>query len=138
MKKNQLKVLIKEIVTTSLKEMGNNRVKYLAVAGWEQDPSNEMVIYFNDVLLPDQRRVDISVTMSGSWNDGSFGYEYGSMKGVHKYPLQFEPENSQVTYAQDHNTGQQLPIDNFIIEAGEALFDDYAQEIIDRMEPPEG
>lgn len=138
MKQSQLKALVKEIVTQVMDAANPPKPKpYEEVQGWSFAKGDNRVD-FESVLLPDGREVNISVEFEGRWDDGAFDYEYGSIRGTHRYPLSFEVDKVTVTYAEDPNTKQRiLPLDNAIVAAGEALFDDYEKSILESMPEPD-
>jgi hypothetical protein len=68
------------------------------------------------------------VQFTGNWDDGAFNHAFGT----HRYPVAFELDNLQVVLATDP-TGQQLPLDPAIRAAGESLFNDYQDSILDRQ-----
>lgn len=136
MKHSQLKALVKEIVTQVM-DAAQKPKPYVDTQGWSYAKGYDRVIDFEDVMLPDGREVNISVEFDGRWDDGAFDYEYGSIRGTHRYPPSFEVDGSNVTYAEDYATKQRIPLDPAIIAAGEALFNDNEKAIIEAMPEPD-
>lgn len=138
MKASQLKALVKEIVRQVMDSKQTQPPKtYEDTQGWSYVKGNDRLVEFEDVLLKDGREVNIYVEFDGSWDDGAFDYEYGSIRGTHRYPPSFEIGNVTVTYAEDYATKQRLPLDQAITAAGEELFDRNQRDIIEGMPEPD-
>jgi hypothetical protein len=140
MKQSKLKVLIKEITRRTLQEMEqivnplgqlDQPSAYQEVLDWELHGPDSATFF---VLLPDGRKVNITVEFTGEWDDGAFDHAFGT----HRYPPQYNIEQSNVTTATDENNTP-VQLDPIIQAAGEAVFNDYQEKIIDQISenPPE-
>jgi len=87
MKQSQLKALIKEIVAQVMDAVNTQKPSaYEDLQGWSFATGHDDLVDFEGVLLPDGREVNISVEFEGSWDDGAFDYEYGSIGGLIAIP----------------------------------------------------
>lgn len=138
MKASQLKALVKEIVRQVMDSKKTQPPKfYEDTQGWSFVKGEDRQVLFEDVLLPDGREVNIVVEFEGRWDDGAFDYEYGSIRGTHRYPVSFETDGATVVYAEDFATKQRIPLDQAILSAGEELFDRYEDDIVENMPEPD-
>jgi len=95
--KKQIKSLVKEIITTALEETVGD-------ASWTLvDDDNVLIENFE---TPTGQIVDINVYIRGIWDDGAFDYEYGSIKGTHRYETQYEVDEHTIDEIKDNKTGQ--------------------------------
>lgn len=132
MKRSELKFLVREIIEQTFQEMDQ---KTPGDASWSVSGNT---VTIEDLELPDGRLIGTDVEINGRWNDGAFDYEYGSIRGVHRYPVKFEIENWNITSAWEMETNNPIPLTDDIQKAVEIEMNTtIVDKLPEYMEPPD-
>lgn len=114
-KKTILKKLIKEIIS-SVDEISSDESSFVV----DMTSPNYGTVTIENLSLPDGRTLDsVEVDIEGVWDDGAFDYEYGSIKGTHRYTPVFQIEKWEI----------KTPLDNVAKEEVERYIEEHEKEI---------
>lgn len=94
-------------------------------------------VTLEDLELPDGRMIGALVEIDGRWDDGAFDYEYGSIRGTHRYPVQYELDSWQILKVWDMATEQEIQLDQVAKAAIDKEMDAISGDIGEKMEPDE-
>jgi hypothetical protein len=138
MKISQIKKLVKEVIETAITEAASD-------ASWVL---NDDTVTIEGLELADGRSIDADVWFSGEWDDGAFDYEYGSIKGTHRYPVQYSIEEHNIYEIRNAGTNDviwQYKAGGPLLQATlpelakeiEKYWSDIEREVEQQVEPPE-
>lgn len=119
-KKTILKKFIKEIIN-SVDEISEDESSFVV----DMTSPNYGTVTIENLSLPDGRTLDFAeVEVEGVWDDGAFDYEYGSIKGTHRYTPVFQIEKQTI----------KTPLDSIAKEEVERYMEVHEKEIVEYIE----
>ena len=101
------------------------------------DDSNQVTI--EGIELPDGRLIDAIVYFDGQWDDNAFDYEYGSIRGTHRYDPAFQIESYNVQQAWVQGTQTPVELTPELVKLISAEFESIEDEVeakVDSGGPP--
>ena len=138
--KIQIKKLIKEIISVAIKEIDTAEN-----SSWIVDDD---IVAIEGLQLSDGRSIDIDIWFKGNWDDGAFDYEYGSIKGTHRYPVQFSIDDYNIYEIRNGDTHEVIwqlikggkSLQEFDVKMWQEIekyWDGITSEVEREVEPPE-
>ena len=119
-KKTILKKFIKEVIA-SVNEISTDESSFVV----DMTSPNYGTVTIENLSLPDGRTLDFAeVEIEGVWDDGAFDYEYGSIKGTHRYTPVFQIEKQII----------KTPLDGVAKEEVERYMENHEKEIVEYIE----
>jgi len=119
--KSTLKKIIKEVIQ-SVDEISYDESSYVV----DMVSPNHGTVTIENLSIPDGRTIDAEVDIEGVWDDGAFDYEYGSIKGTHRYEPVFTLENWKIV--------SKTPLDKVASDEIDRYMEDHQKEIEEYVE----